>query len=256
MDRAAAFADALPLSFWLDDPAAPEPALPLVGATRADLVVVGGGYTGLWAALLAKQRRPVARRRGAGGRPVRLGRLGPQRRVLRGQPHPRAGQRGGAVPRRGRHPRAAGPREPRRHRGHRGGRGHRLRLRAHRRARRGHRAPPGRLAARGRGPGPSARRPSRCSSTATSCRPRSTRRPTWPGCGSPTAARWSTPPGWPGACGRRASGPGCASTSTPASRAWSPPDCPPVDPMVVRTDPRDGRPPPGWCWPPTPRPRR
>ncbi len=38
MDRAAAFADALPLSFWLDDPAAPEPALPLVGATRADLV--------------------------------------------------------------------------------------------------------------------------------------------------------------------------------------------------------------------------
>jgi len=58
MDRAAAFADALPLSFWLDDPAAPEPALPLVGATRADLVVVGGGYTGLWAALQAKGDDP------------------------------------------------------------------------------------------------------------------------------------------------------------------------------------------------------
>ena len=58
MDRAAAFADATPLSFWLDDPDAPEPALPLVGPTTADLAVVGGGYTGLWAALLAKQDDP------------------------------------------------------------------------------------------------------------------------------------------------------------------------------------------------------
>jgi glycine/D-amino acid oxidase-like deaminating enzyme len=60
MDRASAFADATPLSFWLDDPAAPEPAAPLVGTTAADLVVVGGGYTGLWAALLAKADDPSA----------------------------------------------------------------------------------------------------------------------------------------------------------------------------------------------------
>ena len=51
-------AEAKPSVFWLDDPAAP-PALPaLVGAVDADLVVVGGGYTGLWTALQAKEADP------------------------------------------------------------------------------------------------------------------------------------------------------------------------------------------------------
>jgi glycine/D-amino acid oxidase-like deaminating enzyme len=42
----------------LDSPDAPEPAEPLAGNIRCDLAVVGGGYTGLWTALLAKEDDP------------------------------------------------------------------------------------------------------------------------------------------------------------------------------------------------------
>lgn len=46
--------------FWLDDVAQPtRPALS--GAATADLVIVGGGYTGLWTALRAKERDPGRR---------------------------------------------------------------------------------------------------------------------------------------------------------------------------------------------------
>ena len=47
--------------FWLDDlPERPErPAL--TGTENAELAIVGGGYTGLWTALLAKERDPDAR---------------------------------------------------------------------------------------------------------------------------------------------------------------------------------------------------
>lgn len=51
-------AAARPASFWLDDPAAPKPELPLTSHLRADLAVVGAGFTGLWTALLAKQAEP------------------------------------------------------------------------------------------------------------------------------------------------------------------------------------------------------
>lgn len=55
---ARAVRDALPVPFWLDSPAAPEPRAPLEGDHECALAVVGGGYTGLWAALLAKERDP------------------------------------------------------------------------------------------------------------------------------------------------------------------------------------------------------
>jgi len=46
--------------FWLDDLSAPT-FDSYVGSSRWDLLVVGGGYTGLWTALQAKQRNPAAR---------------------------------------------------------------------------------------------------------------------------------------------------------------------------------------------------
>lgn len=54
----AALADARPACFWLEQPGRPSQRDPLTTMTRADLAVVGGGYSGLWTALLAKQRDP------------------------------------------------------------------------------------------------------------------------------------------------------------------------------------------------------
>jgi glycine/D-amino acid oxidase-like deaminating enzyme len=51
----AALADSEPKVFWLDSPAAPEPLAPLEGEQRCRLAIVGGGFTGLWAALLAAE---------------------------------------------------------------------------------------------------------------------------------------------------------------------------------------------------------
>ena len=51
-------ADARPVPFWLDDPTAPAPCPPLSGTHRADLAIVGAGFTGLWAAIEAKERDP------------------------------------------------------------------------------------------------------------------------------------------------------------------------------------------------------
>lgn len=58
-------ADALrasrPEVFWTDRDDGPEPAPSLRGALTADLVVVGGGFTGLWAAIQALEEDPDRR---------------------------------------------------------------------------------------------------------------------------------------------------------------------------------------------------
>ncbi|MFF3949285.1 NAD(P)/FAD-dependent oxidoreductase [Streptomyces sp. NPDC001902] len=58
MDPARSLADAQPTPFWLEDPGRPQAGSALVGDEHCDLLVVGGGYTGLWTALLAKERDP------------------------------------------------------------------------------------------------------------------------------------------------------------------------------------------------------
>jgi glycine/D-amino acid oxidase-like deaminating enzyme len=57
-DVAGALAAARPLSYWLDQPDAPAPEPALVGRITSDLAVIGGGFTGLWTALLAKESHP------------------------------------------------------------------------------------------------------------------------------------------------------------------------------------------------------
>jgi glycine/D-amino acid oxidase-like deaminating enzyme len=49
---------AQPTPFWLDRPDAPPARPPLRGETACDLAVIGGGFSGLWAALLAKEANP------------------------------------------------------------------------------------------------------------------------------------------------------------------------------------------------------
>ncbi len=47
--------------FWSDRAEAPAPAPPLQGPITADLTVIGGGFTGLWAAVQALEERPGLR---------------------------------------------------------------------------------------------------------------------------------------------------------------------------------------------------
>lgn len=54
----AALATAEPRIFWLDRPEAPAATPALGERIETDLAIVGGGFTGLWAALQAKQERP------------------------------------------------------------------------------------------------------------------------------------------------------------------------------------------------------
>ncbi|MEN8656062.1 FAD-binding oxidoreductase [Streptomyces sp. 21So2-11] len=58
LSDAQSLADAQPGSFWLDDPKKPAPQPALTGDEHCDLLVIGGGYSGLWTALIAKERDP------------------------------------------------------------------------------------------------------------------------------------------------------------------------------------------------------
>jgi len=53
-----AIADADSFPYWFDDADEPESNPMLVHDERCDLCVVGGGYTGLWTAIVAKERDP------------------------------------------------------------------------------------------------------------------------------------------------------------------------------------------------------
>ncbi|MCS0636536.1 FAD-binding oxidoreductase [Streptomyces sp. LP05-1] len=55
---AESLSDAQPVPFWLEDPGKPGALPALTGTDHCDLLVVGGGYSGLWTALLAKERDP------------------------------------------------------------------------------------------------------------------------------------------------------------------------------------------------------
>ena len=54
-----ALADAVPEPYWLSRAGAPPAADPLHAVEHADLAVIGAGYSGLWTALLAKERDPA-----------------------------------------------------------------------------------------------------------------------------------------------------------------------------------------------------
>jgi glycine/D-amino acid oxidase-like deaminating enzyme len=54
-----ALANLRPSIFWLDDPTRPDATSALADDITCDLLVVGGGFSGLWTALLAKQADPT-----------------------------------------------------------------------------------------------------------------------------------------------------------------------------------------------------
>ncbi|MER5486421.1 FAD-dependent oxidoreductase [Streptomyces sp. NPDC002812] len=56
---ARSLSEAKPVSYWLDDPGKPAAEPALTGDEHCDLLVIGGGYSGLWTALIAKERDPA-----------------------------------------------------------------------------------------------------------------------------------------------------------------------------------------------------
>ena len=55
-----ALKDAVVRPLWHDPDIMPEPLAPLASNEKCELLIVGGGFTGLWAAMQAKERKPDA----------------------------------------------------------------------------------------------------------------------------------------------------------------------------------------------------
>lgn len=53
-----ALADVVEESYWMDDDDWPDEKSRLIGPNSADLLIIGGGFTGLWAAIEAKESNP------------------------------------------------------------------------------------------------------------------------------------------------------------------------------------------------------
>ena len=109
---ARALAEARPEVFWLDRPERPEPSPCLDTDLDADLVVVGGGFTGLWTALTAAEADPGRSIVVLEADTIGLRRVRPQRWVLRSLAHPRTRERRRPLARRGRHAPPPRRREP------------------------------------------------------------------------------------------------------------------------------------------------
>ena len=133
----------------------------------------------------APSRRAPPRRR-----PLRMGGVGSERRLLRRQSHPRAEQRRRALPRRDRHPGAPRRREPGRNRGDHPPMVDRMRVRAHRASCRWPQRP---IRWRGWSKRPTWGGGTDSGSpcwTGTRCGPRCTPPPIWPDSGTTTVAPW------------------------------------------------------------------
>ena len=60
MQHIDALKDAVVRPLWHDPDIMPEPLAPITSNQECELLIVGGGFTGLWAAMQAKERKPEA----------------------------------------------------------------------------------------------------------------------------------------------------------------------------------------------------
>ena len=111
-----AIADADPYPYWYDDADEPDSNPTLVRTENCDLCVVGGGYTGLWTAIIAKERDPSHDVVLIDAHEVGSAASGRNGGFMESSLTHGVGQRPGPLPRRDRAARTARAREPRRDR--------------------------------------------------------------------------------------------------------------------------------------------